>query len=53
VLEDVYAALGLAWDPATTGSVADEVPDVSIENVQGALLAITPSDIASYPDRSG
>ena len=25
VLEDVYAALGLDWDPATTGSVADEV----------------------------
>ncbi len=38
VLEDVYAALGLDWDPATTGSVADEVPDVSIEDVQRALL---------------
>lgn len=38
VLEDVYAELGLGWDPATTGSVADEVPDVSIEDVQRALL---------------
>jgi octanoyl-[GcvH]:protein N-octanoyltransferase len=38
VLEDVYAALDLAWDPATTGSVADEVPDVRIEDVQRALL---------------
>jgi octanoyl-[GcvH]:protein N-octanoyltransferase len=38
VLEDVYAALGLDWDPATAGSVADEVPDVSIEDVQRALL---------------
>jgi octanoyl-[GcvH]:protein N-octanoyltransferase len=36
-LEDVYAELGLEWDPATTGSVADEVPDVRIEDVQRAL----------------
>jgi octanoyl-[GcvH]:protein N-octanoyltransferase len=38
VLEDVYAELGLEWDPATTGSVAVEVPGVSIEEVQRALL---------------
>jgi octanoyl-[GcvH]:protein N-octanoyltransferase len=40
VLEDVYAELGLEWDPATTGSVSDEVSDVSIEAVQRALLRI-------------
>ena len=39
VLEDVYAALGLEWDPATTGSVAEEAPGVSIEAVRDALLA--------------
>ena len=39
VLEDVYAELALDWDPATTGSVADEVPAVSLEDVQRALLA--------------
>ncbi len=38
VLEDVYAELGLEWDPATTGSVADEVPGISSEDVQRALL---------------
>lgn len=38
VLEDVYAELGLDWDPATTGSVADEVPGVSVEDVRRALL---------------
>jgi lipoate-protein ligase A len=39
VLEDVYAALELAWDPATVGAVADEVPGVGVEEVRRALLA--------------
>jgi octanoyl-[GcvH]:protein N-octanoyltransferase len=39
VLEDVYAALGLKWDPQTTGSVADEAPGVGVEDVREALLA--------------
>jgi octanoyl-[GcvH]:protein N-octanoyltransferase len=39
VLEDVYAELGLEWDPATTGAVADEVPGVSVEDVREAILA--------------
>ena len=38
VLEDVYAELGLDWDPATAGSVADEVPGVGVEDVRQALL---------------
>ena len=39
VLEDVYAALGLEWDPATAGGVADEAPGVDVEDVREALLA--------------
>ena len=39
VLEDVYAALGLAWDPASVGAVADELPGITLERVQTALLA--------------
>lgn len=39
VLEDVYSELGLAWDPATTGSVAAEVPGTSVEAVREAILA--------------
>jgi octanoyl-[GcvH]:protein N-octanoyltransferase len=38
VLEDVYGALGLEWDAATTGSVADEVSAATIEEVRRALL---------------
>ena len=38
VLEDVYRELGLDWDPATTGSVADEVPGVGIDAVRDAIL---------------
>ncbi len=54
VLEDVYSELGLDWDPATTGSVADEVAGVSIEAVREALLAeyarrtaLTPRSLAA------
>lgn len=39
VLEEVYAALGLGWDPASVGSVAGELPGVTVEEVQAALLA--------------
>jgi octanoyl-[GcvH]:protein N-octanoyltransferase len=38
VLEDVYDELGLEWNPATTGSVADEVPGTTVEKVRDALL---------------
>ena len=37
VLAPVYAALGLKWDPATVGAVADEVPGVTLEDVREAL----------------
>jgi lipoate-protein ligase A len=39
VLTDVYAELALDWDPATAGAVADTVPDVTVDDVERALLA--------------
>jgi octanoyl-[GcvH]:protein N-octanoyltransferase len=39
VLEDVYAALGLDWNPASTGSIADERPGITVNHVKEALLA--------------
>lgn len=39
VLEDVYAALKLDWDPASVGSVTDELPGATVEQVRAALLA--------------
>jgi octanoyl-[GcvH]:protein N-octanoyltransferase len=59
VLEDVYAELALDWDPATAGSVADEVPGVDVEDVRRSLLdeyarlgplvpaALRPEDVAA------
>ena len=38
VLTPVYAALGLDWDPATVGAVADEVPGVTVAEVADALV---------------
>jgi len=38
VLEDVYAALGLDWDPDSVGDVTTEAPGVGIEDVRAALL---------------
>jgi len=39
VLEDVYGALGLDWDPASVGSVIDEAPAIGLGDVRRALLA--------------
>jgi hypothetical protein len=39
VLEDVYAALELDWDPATAGGVDDEVPGIGVDAVERAVLA--------------
>jgi lipoate-protein ligase A len=38
VLEDVYGALALEWDPGTVGAVADEAPSVDVEDARRALL---------------
>ena len=38
VLEPVYAALEIEWDPATVGDVASERPGVTLDAVQDALV---------------
>ena len=38
VLRDVYRALELSWDPRTAGAVADEVPGVTVDDVERAVL---------------
>lgn len=38
VLRDVYAALELEWVETTAGAVADELPDVSVEAVEAAVI---------------
>jgi lipoate-protein ligase A len=38
VLEPVYAALELDWDPATVGAVAGEAPGAGWDAVRGAVL---------------
>lgn len=38
VLESVYEALELPWDPATVGGVADEVAGVTLDDVEEAIL---------------
>jgi octanoyl-[GcvH]:protein N-octanoyltransferase len=39
VLEPVYRALELDWDPATAGSVSDEIGTTSLETVRDAMRA--------------
>lgn len=38
VLEDVNAALGLEWDPATAGAAEDDVPGLTLDAVEQAVL---------------
>lgn len=40
VLEPVYAALGLDWDPASAGAVEDEVQGADLDRVEAALLEL-------------
>ena len=42
VLIPVYDALGLRWDPDTTGSIEDEIGPVSFEDVASAIRAELP-----------
>ena len=39
VLVPVYEALGLDWDPATAGSVEDEIGEVGLAAVADVILA--------------
>jgi octanoyl-[GcvH]:protein N-octanoyltransferase len=43
VLVPVYDALGLDWDPETTGSVEDEIGPVAFEDVVAAIRAELPA----------
>lgn len=38
VLTDAYPLLGLDWDPATVGCVADHAPGVTVDDVAAALV---------------
>ena len=38
VLEPIYAALDLAWDPRTAGAVEDERPGLDVEAVRAAVV---------------
>jgi lipoate-protein ligase A len=38
-LEPVYAALELEWEPSTAGAVEDEVPGVTLDDAEGAVIA--------------
>jgi octanoyl-[GcvH]:protein N-octanoyltransferase len=40
VLENVYGALELDWDPGTMGAVAEEAPGVSVESVGRLMLGL-------------
>ena len=40
VLVPVYEALELEWNPATAGSVEDEVPGATAESVAGAIVEV-------------
>jgi lipoate-protein ligase A len=39
VLEPVYEALGLQWDPGTVGALEDEIPGLTLEDAEEAILA--------------
>jgi hypothetical protein len=39
VVRDVYAALELDWDEATAGAVDEEVPGVTTDDVERAVIA--------------
>ncbi|HEX2172825.1 MAG TPA: hypothetical protein VHL09_10320 [Dehalococcoidia bacterium] len=39
VLVPVYAALALTWDPATVGSLEDEIGPITHEQAEAAIVA--------------
>ena len=49
VLAATYPRLGLDWDPATVGAVADEAPGVTVAEVADALVPRLLSLITSNP----
>ena len=51
VLVPVYAAMGVAWDPATAGAVEDELPGVRREDVLAALTREIEREAALVPGK--
>ena len=49
VLAAAYPLLGLDWDPATVGSVADEVKGITVADVADTLVPRLLGMIASSP----
>lgn len=45
VLTDVYAALDLDWDPATAGAIEDDMPGVTLDTVEQAILETAPREV--------
>jgi octanoyl-[GcvH]:protein N-octanoyltransferase len=52
VLTEVYAALGLAWEPATAGAAQDLVPALTVDDVERALLAAYAGEVKLTVDES-
>jgi octanoyl-[GcvH]:protein N-octanoyltransferase len=50
VTRDVYAALGLEWLDATAGAVEEEVPGVTVDAVEQAVLAAYGDPAEAPPD---
>jgi len=50
VLDPVYAALGLSWDPSTVGSVAEERPGIDYDTVVQSLLQSFAKAYALQPE---
>ncbi|MCY1160058.1 MAG: lipoate--protein ligase family protein [Citricoccus sp.] len=51
VLSDVYAALGLDWDPATAGAASDAEPGITVDAVAAALREAYPGTQAGTRTR--
>ena len=49
LLVAVYEALGLDWDPATVGSVEDEVPGTTLDDVERAIMTTLESCFELVP----
>ena len=49
LLVAVYDALALGWDPATVGSIEDEIGPISLDAVEDAILAELGRDAELLP----
>jgi len=51
VLTPVYRSLDLEWDPASAGSIEDELGEVSVDEVMDALIEQLQADYTLRPSR--